>query len=112
MIALAALAPAWWLARKLKSAWDIAHLPVIILHGSDGLEVHIRPLGCAIQRLLAPDNTGNLEDIVLGFDDVKEYAVSRQRRKSVEHCKVALLCVVARLSANSCNLAIQASWPS
>ncbi|KAK9806064.1 hypothetical protein WJX73_010775 [Symbiochloris irregularis] len=74
VIALAALAPAWWLARKLKHAWDLAHLPVIVLHGSDGLEVHIRPLGCAIQRLLAPDNEGNVDDIVLGFDDVGAYA--------------------------------------
>ena len=35
----------------------------------------MRPIGCCIQRLLVPDAQGNLEDIVLGFDDLKPYSV-------------------------------------
>lgn len=62
-------------AHKLKSWWDVRHLPIHILRGPDGMEVHISPLGGVIQRLFVPDVEGNLEDVVLGFDDMAPYAV-------------------------------------
>ena len=76
LLALAAIKPVWSLARRLKRAWDLSHLPVIVLRGANGLEVHVSPLGCVIQRLLVPDQQGNLDDIVLGFDDLRPYAVA------------------------------------
>eukprot|EP00891_Asterochloris_glomerata_P000725 jgi/Astpho2/725/e_gw1.00015.18.1_t len=50
-------------------------MPLYVLKSSAGVEVHVRPIGCCIQRLLVPDAQGNLEDIVLGFDDLKPYSV-------------------------------------
>ncbi|KAK9909437.1 hypothetical protein WJX75_002259 [Coccomyxa subellipsoidea] len=41
------------------------------------MEVHISPLGGVIQRLFVPDIEGNLEDVVLGFDDMAPYADGR-----------------------------------
>ena len=62
-------------AHKLKQMWDVRHLPMHVLQGPDGMEVHISPLGGVIQRLYVPDVEGNLEDVVLGFDDMAPYAV-------------------------------------
>ena len=50
-------------------------MPLYVLKSSAGVEVHVRPIGCCIQRLLVPDEQGHLEDIVLGFDDLKPYSV-------------------------------------
>lgn len=50
-------------------------MPVFVLKSESGVEVHVRPLGCCIQRILAPDRAGQLADVVLGFDDMKPYSV-------------------------------------
>ena len=76
LLAVAAAKPLWSLIRKLKLAWELDHLPVIILRGGNGMEVHVSPLGCIIQRLLVPNAQGELEDVVLGFDELKPYSVS------------------------------------
>ena len=76
LLLLAAAKPVWILAKKLKAAWDLSHLPIIVLRGSNGLEVHVSPLGCLIQRLLVPNQYGEVEDVVLGFSDLKPYVVS------------------------------------
>lgn len=73
VLVLAAAKPAWALARRLKRAWDLRNLPLIVLRGSNGFEVHISPLGCVIQRLLVPSASGELDDVVLGFDALKPY---------------------------------------
>lgn len=48
-------------------------LSCVELRGA-GLEARLSPLGAAIVSLLAPDRSGVLSDIVLGYDDVAHYA--------------------------------------
>lgn len=48
-------------------------LPTYILRNEKGVEVHVRPLGALIQRLVLPDQKGNLADVVLGFDKLEPY---------------------------------------
>lgn len=69
-------APVGHLVNKVLGRQQLKNLPTHVLQGPGGLEVHIRPLGAVIQRLIVPDRDGNLEDIVLGFDDMEPYAVS------------------------------------
>lgn len=86
VLVLAAAKPAWALARRLKRAWDLRNLPLIVLRGSNGFEVHISPLGCVIQRLLVPSASGELDDVVLGFDALKPYQVHTAHTLSVSAC--------------------------
>lgn len=37
------------------------------------IEVHITPIGASITRILTPDRHGNIDDIVLGYDDLNRY---------------------------------------
>ena len=69
-------APVVAVVNKVLGRQQLKKLPIHILTGPDGVEVHISPLGGVIQRLLVPDRDGNLEDIVLGYDDIEQYAVS------------------------------------
>ncbi len=59
----------------LRRAW--AHLSgqIVVLRAQNGAEAHILTTGCVIQRLIVPDKKGTLEDVVLGFDTLKPYAV-------------------------------------
>lgn len=43
------------------------------LRGSGGLELECIPYGCIITRLLVPDRSGRLEDVVLGFPRLEDY---------------------------------------
>ena len=61
-------------------------MPLYVLKSSAGVEVHVRPIGCCIQRLLVPDAQGNLEDVVLGFDDLKPYSVRGSTGAYVLQC--------------------------
>lgn len=69
-------APVVAVVNKVLGRQQLKKLPIHILTGPGGLEVHISPLGGVIQRLLVPDRDGKLEDIVLGYDDIEQYAVS------------------------------------
>lgn len=69
-------------AKELKRWWDVRHLPIHVLLGPDGMEVHISPLGGVIQRLLVPDAEGKVEDVVLGFDDMAPYTVRHRADRS------------------------------
>ena len=73
---VAGAVPLWFLGRKLKSWYTLKHLETYILHGLNGLEVHISPLGAVIQRLYVPDVCGDVVDVVLGYDDLEAYLVS------------------------------------
>ena len=44
------------------------------LTNENGMEVCITNLGARIVSIMAPDKDGNLQDVVLGFDNVKSYA--------------------------------------
>ena len=48
----------------------------IILRNAAGAEAHVLPTGAIIQRLLVPDRSGKLDDVVLGYDTEAEYAAS------------------------------------
>ena len=50
----------------------------IDLRTADGFEARVITYGAALQALLVPDHHGNAEDVVLGFDDLAEYAVPRR----------------------------------
>ena len=43
------------------------------LKNEQGVEVQIMTYGCIITKILCPDNQGNIEDIVLGFETLEEY---------------------------------------
>ena len=47
----------------------------VVLSNAAGAEVHVWPVGAAIQKLLVPDRFGRLADVVLGFDDPLQYQV-------------------------------------
>ena len=47
-----------------------------ILTNANGLEAHILPYGAIVQKLLVPDSSGVLRDLVLGFDKLAPYEVS------------------------------------
>ena len=93
-LAVAASLPLWQIGRKLKRAWDLARLPLIVLRGENGLEVHVRPLGCAIQRILVPvegssQGDEQTDDVVLGFEDMGAYAVRTGLPSFLEACDLA-----------------------
>ena len=44
------------------------------LTNENGMEVCVTNLGGRIVSIMAPDKNGNLQDVVLGFDNVKSYA--------------------------------------
>ena len=47
----------------------------VILSNSQGMQVSILTTGATIQRLLVPNDRGVAEDVVLGFDDPRQYQV-------------------------------------
>lgn len=48
-----------------------------VLKNAKGVEVHITPVGAAIQRLLVPDKHRQVADVVLGFDRASTYATCK-----------------------------------
>lgn len=43
------------------------------LTNPEGMQVEILTLGCIVRRLLVPDRSGVLADVVLGYDSLEEY---------------------------------------
>ena len=50
----------------------------VTLRTADGFEARILTYGATLQALLVPDRDGNIDDIVLGFDDLAGYTVPRR----------------------------------
>ena len=46
-----------------------------ILSNTHDMQVHILPIGATIQRIIVPNAEGRAEDVVLGFDDPRQYQV-------------------------------------
>eukprot|EP00878_Enallax_costatus_P003704 GHUV01003920.1.p1 GENE.GHUV01003920.1~~GHUV01003920.1.p1 ORF type:complete len:385 (+),score=76.80 GHUV01003920.1:295-1449(+) len=69
--AAAVLGAAAAVALIRKHSKRVQHSP-IVLKNSDGVEVHILPIGATIQRLIVPTKDRNL-DIVLGFNKASTY---------------------------------------
>lgn len=66
--------------------------PVVVLRNGQGVEVHVTSQGAAIQRVLLPDKTGALSDVVLGFDDTNAYVVSTVCQLQFT-CRILLPCL-------------------
>ena len=99
---IAAAAAAFALGRHILKARYFKEMETFVLTAENGTEAHIRPLGCCIQRtrgqrcliscknqqesllisdccragLLVPGTDGSIQDVVLGFDDMKSLTVS------------------------------------
>jgi len=43
------------------------------LRNSNGMEVEVLEFGAIIARIMVPDKNGNIEDVVLGYDNLKGY---------------------------------------
>ncbi|MBT5167287.1 MAG: galactose mutarotase, partial [Opitutales bacterium] len=43
------------------------------LKNSNGIEIIVSPLGGIIKELWMPDRSGQVDDIVLGLDDMEDY---------------------------------------
>lgn len=50
----------------------------VTLRTADGFEARILTYGATLQALLVPDRDGNIDDVVLGFDDLAGYTVPRR----------------------------------
>ena len=61
----------------------------VILSNVNGMQVHILPVGAIIQRLLVPNGQGVAEDVVLGFDDPKQYQVRIWHSSPYGSCSAA-----------------------
>mmetsp|Transcript_6535 Transcript_6535/g.18223 ORF Transcript_6535/g.18223 Transcript_6535/m.18223 type:complete len:389 (+) Transcript_6535:81-1247(+) len=80
------------------------------LKNSNGMEVHIIPVGCAIQRLIVPDKNGKLDDVVLGCDDVISYldgsspyfgAIVGRCANRISNASFSIRGKIAKLAANA-----------
>jgi len=58
--------------------WNASQVLVYSLAKGD-IKMEVLTLGAAIKSLHVPDKTGAAEDVVLGFDDVDGYTVSRHQ---------------------------------
>ena len=47
-----------------------------VLRNKHGMEMHIIDTGAVVQRLYVPDASGQLVDVLAGFDDADIYSVS------------------------------------
>ena len=52
---------------------DGQEVDILTLTHPDGSEVRITNFGAAVVSVKVPDNNGNIEDVVLGFDDLENY---------------------------------------
>ena len=66
VLAAVALTAYVWLSSRTNSE-------VILLRNAAGSEVHVLRTGAIIKKLRVPDRDGNLDDVVLGFDDEARY---------------------------------------
>lgn len=61
---------------KKEASWH-ATLPVFTLRNALGMEVQVSAFGAAILKVMVPDRRGKKADVVLGYDAVDSYDVSR-----------------------------------
>jgi aldose 1-epimerase len=58
---------------KFSQTKDGQSVEVFTLRSASGMEATVMSYGATLTRLLVPDRNGNLEDVVLGFDDLAGY---------------------------------------
>lgn len=64
--------------QQVALADDGSAIESLTLANDEGIEATILTYGATLQRLVAPDRNGRLEDVTLGFDDPLDYV--RQRK--------------------------------
>jgi len=74
-----------------------------------GVEVHVRPLGALIQRLLLPGEGGKVEDAVLGFDRLAPYEDGTSPYFGVVVGRVANRIAASRFSVGGSEFAVEAN---
>lgn len=74
-----------------RKAAEAEKLPTLVLVNGRGVEVHVSPVGAAIQKLLLPDRKGDHGDVVLGFDSNGPYAVRQPHRACFLHPQFVFL---------------------
>lgn len=60
-------------SKRVVARVQAASMRRIVLKATNGVEVHLVPLGASVVQLWVPDRDGNVADVVLGFDDVQAY---------------------------------------
>lgn len=56
------------ITRKLNEAWKL-----FIMENNHGMQVHVLNFGGIITKIIVPDKNGNFENVVLGFEDYRQY---------------------------------------
>ena len=59
--------------KAFESEYNGAPTALYTLHNSSGMEVAITNFGGRIVSVMVPDKEGKMQDVVLGFDNVKDY---------------------------------------
>src|SRR4051794_32003252 len=52
---------------------DGTPVEVVTLSGANGVSARIMTLGASLQALSAPDRSGHVADVTLGYDDARSY---------------------------------------
>ena len=60
-------------AKKFQSKSNDKETALYVLTNEKGMEVCVTNVGARIVSIMAPDKTGEFRDVVLGFDNVKDY---------------------------------------
>ncbi|MBQ3418341.1 MAG: galactose mutarotase [Ruminococcus sp.] len=55
------------------AAKDGAAVTRYTLRNDNGMQVCVLGYGCAVQSILVPDHSGNLQDVALGYDTIEDY---------------------------------------
>ncbi len=69
----AAMKKAWIEKDRFGETADGTAVERFTLHGATGMTVKIITYGATVTDLLVPDRRGRLEDVVLGFDNLRQY---------------------------------------
>ena len=64
-------------SKQVVARVQAASMRPIVLKASNGVKVHVVPVGASVVQLWVPDRDGNLADVVLGFDDFQAYVDGR-----------------------------------
>lgn len=76
---------------------NFGHEKMVVLKNEKGIEAHILTLGAIVQSLKVLDKEGELEDVILGFDDLEPYKViahiaSKPSIKMISHTVKTSFC--------------------
>ena len=61
------------MALAVMAARTVLGTPIVLTN--NGMQVHILQIGATLQRVIVPNQDGVAEDVVLGYDDARQYEV-------------------------------------